>query len=92
MDNSKQQNESRIRNKKANMGEQSTAKNITKDGVRLFPVFTIKMVNYLCKKGYEIKSISDNDLDTHYKVVYFEDSKNLRKDIREFTTLHNQEN
>lgn len=62
------------------MDEQSTAKN----NKTLFPVFSIGLANYLCKMGYEMKGVADSKYSSHYKVIYFEDSESLRRDVDKY--------
>lgn len=59
---------------------------------KVFTVYTLRMANYLCRKGHDIIGITDEKKDStkYYKVLFFEDTDELRKDIYEYTKLNSK--
>lgn len=54
---------------------------------KLLTVYTLRMANYLCRKGHDIRGIIDEKKDSTKYFLLFEDTDQLRKDIIEYAKL-----
>ena len=54
---------------------------------KTFKVFTKKLANALCKKGYKVVGTAINNEKPWLNVFLFEDSEKLRQDINEITSM-----
>ena len=66
--------------------EESIRSEEAKWGKKYYMVRTIKMVNYLIRKGYDLVRVEDSEADSNRKVFFFRMCDEIKKDAREYIT------
>lgn len=55
-----------------------------KNDNKYIAVYTLKLANHLVRKGYDIKSITNSDKDSYYKIILFEKSPEIEREINNY--------
>ena len=58
---------------------------------KLYPIYKIKLVNYLVRCGHVIEYITDDERDPsgRYKCIWFTETDKLKEDLSEYTKVNN---
>ena len=55
-----------------------------KEKPNYFVVYSLQMMMYLCRKGFDVKKVSDSEDDPKYKVFLFADSPKIQKAVKAY--------
>ena len=60
---------------------------------KLHPIYKIRVANYLCQKGNDIVSITDdeNDPTGRYKCIWFVETEKFLEDLSNYTKQNRKE-
>ncbi|MGF7057217.1 DUF5659 domain-containing protein [Brassicibacter mesophilus] len=61
-----------------------------KKDIQHYVVKSLKIANYLVRSGYDILKVEDSRSNNFYKVFIFEDSPELRKEVKRYKKVLNR--